>query len=265
MIKKKLIAIDLDGTLLTSDYKITDYSLDVLSRLSEMGHAIVLASGRPLRNIIPYYHHLGLKTPLIAYNGLLTLNPSDPSFPKTERRISKDLLKDIADKYEDRLTNYLFESDDSSLYLKKDEPILNPFFPYDDSNRKSLEEVLSKDPYIAVFEADKGLEDILEKEIEAVKPYRYRRWNKMPYSEIYIDGQDKGAALIDLAKYMGISSDDVIAFGDGDNDDSMISFAKLGYAIKGAKSEMLKEKHPLTLDDNDHDGVAKTLEAMLLK
>ncbi len=265
MTRKKLIAIDLDGTLLTHDYRITDYSLNVLNRLSEMGHIIVLASGRPLRNIIPYYHELGLRTPLIAYNGLLTLNPRDPSFPKTERRISKDLLRDISNRYGERLTNYLFESDDLTLYLKKDEPILNPFFPYDKNNRKSLEEVLKEDPFIAVFEADKDLENILEEEIEATEPYRYRRWNKMPYSEIYIDGQDKGAALKALADYMHISSDDVLAFGDGDNDDSMLSFAKVGYAIKGAKSKILKKKHPQTISDNDHDGVAKTLEELLLK
>ena len=87
LMTKKLIFIDLDGTLLNDSFELTPYTKDVLKRISEKGHLVVLASGRPPRAILPYYEELGLKTPFIAYNGTYVIDPNDKSFPslKVER------------------------------------------------------------------------------------------------------------------------------------------------------------------------------------
>jgi hydroxymethylpyrimidine pyrophosphatase-like HAD family hydrolase len=71
---KKLIFIDLDGTLLNDSFELTPCTQNVLKRISEKGHKVVLASGRPPRAILPYYEELGLKTPFIAYNGTYVID-----------------------------------------------------------------------------------------------------------------------------------------------------------------------------------------------
>lgn len=260
MTNRFLIAIDLDGTLLTSDYKLTDYSIHVLNILKEHGHEIVLASGRPPRNILPYYKALSLNSPIIAYNGLLSMNPKDPTFPQFEYRIDKNLIKKILSEYEPSLKNYLIESDDRSLFLKRDERRLDPYFPYGAFNKKErLEEVLEKDPFIAVFEAPKDIEEKISNLTKSFPPYAYRHWSNMPYSELYIEGKDKGNALKEIAKSLQIPRENILAFGDGNNDESMISFAKNGFAIANSKSSLLLSKYPKTIGGNDEDGVAKTL------
>ncbi len=261
----KLIAIDLDGTLLTSDYRLTSTSLDVLKKIKDKGARIVLSSGRPPRNILPYYRMLGLDDPIIAYNGLLIANPSLPSFKRTEKRLPKALIRSVLSSFDTKITNCLIESSDECLYLKKDEPALKPYFPYGCDNLKPLSEVFSLDPFIAVFETDLETEKAIAKMAEEYGPYRLRHWNKAPYCELYVDGCDKGWALSELMKELKIKGEDVLAFGDGDNDESMIALAKNGFVIKGAKSELLKRRHPVTEFDNDHDGVAKTLEALMLQ
>ncbi len=261
----KLIAIDLDGTLLTSDYRLTATSLNILKAVKEKGAKIILSSGRPPRNILPYYRMLELDDPIIAYNGLLITNPSTPSFKRIEKRLPCALIKNVLSAYGEKMVNYLIESNDGALHLKKKEPALNPYFPFNERNLKTLDEVLAYDPYIAVFETDLKTEESIAKMAKDFGPYRLRHWNKAPYSEIYIDRCDKGWALGKLIETLKMKNDDVIAFGDGDNDESMIALAKDGFAIKGAKSELLKRLYPITEYDNDHDGVAKTLETLLLK
>lgn len=260
MTNKCLIAIDLDGTLLDSNYHLSDYTVQVLSVLQEKGHEIVLASGRPPRNILFYYQLLGLSSPIIAYNGLLVMNPKDPSFPHFEHRIDRMLVKDILSKYGERIENFLIEQDDRNVFLKKDDPRLEPYFPFGAFNKKeNLEEILEKDPYIVVFEARRNIEDKIDDLVKNNAPYSYRHWTNMPYSELFISGKDKGNALREIAKAMQIPRENIIAFGDGTNDESMISFAKRGYAIASSKSEVLLSKFSKTLAGNDEDGVAKAL------
>ncbi|MBR3266554.1 MAG: HAD-IIB family hydrolase, partial [Bacilli bacterium] len=60
---KKLIFIDLDGTLLNDSFELSPYTVKVLKEVSKKGHKVILASGRPPRAMLPYYKQLGLDTP----------------------------------------------------------------------------------------------------------------------------------------------------------------------------------------------------------
>lgn len=259
--KKNLVAIDLDGTLLSNDYRLSLEAKRFLKELEDGGTAVVLASGRPPRNILSYYKEIGLSSPIIAYNGLYLANPSDPSFESVERRIPSTLVAKIIANCGGFLKNYLVESSDSSLYLYRDEPKLGPYFPYSSSNRKNtLSEVLKENPFIAVFESDSKGEGKIASIVNDYPPCAYRHWRNMPYSELYLARMDKGNALATLCQKLNIERENVFAFGDGDNDASMLSFARHGYAIKSTKSDLLKSRFPLTEEGNDDDGVIKTLK-----
>jgi len=77
--EKHLIALDLDGTLLTDDKTISPASRATIERLMAEGHIVVIATGRPNRMSILYYNELKLQTPLINSNGAVLHNPFDRS------------------------------------------------------------------------------------------------------------------------------------------------------------------------------------------
>lgn len=72
---KKIIAIDLDGTLLRYDSTISNYTKEVISKVQAKGHQVVISTGRPYRMALDYYLQLNLKTPMITFNGALTHMP----------------------------------------------------------------------------------------------------------------------------------------------------------------------------------------------
>ena len=257
---KKLISIDLDGTLLTPDYKLLPFSERVLKELEKEGHIVLLSSGRPLRNILPFYNQANLKGPLIAYNGALALYPNRDLSPIIKKKISYSFVNSIIKEFDPYLKNYLLELNDQTLYLKKEETALQPYFPYSDKNLKNLcKTSLKEDIFIAVFECDPLKEEELRKKIESDNRYLYRHWNKMPYCEIGIKDIDKGEALKVVAKSLNFKQEDIIAFGDGDNDASMLAFAKNGFAIRNTRSALLRERFSLTEKGNADEGVAHTL------
>lgn len=72
---KKMIALDLDGTLLRSDNTISDYTVETIKKIQNKGHKVVIATGRPYRMALEHYRRLELSTPMISFNGSLTHLP----------------------------------------------------------------------------------------------------------------------------------------------------------------------------------------------
>ena len=71
----KLIALDIDGTVLTTNKKLTRRTIEVVKRARSQGVEVILATARPPRSSMPVHKHLGLDTPIICYNGALIYDP----------------------------------------------------------------------------------------------------------------------------------------------------------------------------------------------
>ena len=72
---QKMIAVDLDGTLLNGESKLSDFTKDTIKQISKKGHHVVIATGRPYRMAKDFYDQLELETPMINFNGSLTHLP----------------------------------------------------------------------------------------------------------------------------------------------------------------------------------------------
>ena len=72
---KKMIALDLDGTLLNSESKLSDFTIETIKKISALGHKVIITTGRPYRMAHTYYKQLELDTPMINFNGSLTHLP----------------------------------------------------------------------------------------------------------------------------------------------------------------------------------------------
>ena len=262
---KKLIFIDLDGTLLNDSFELTPYTRDTLRKVSEKGHMIVLASGRPPRAILPYYEELGLKTPFIAYNGTYVADPNDESFPSLKKAFPLEDVKDILSKIDFPLLNIAFE-DDEKAYAKYIDPFLLGYFPKvgEKIMTGEAEEHLTKDVFALIFETEEEYDEKLKKLVESHSPMGCRHWSGSKHCEAYYAHYDKGNAAEYIAKHYGIESKDIIAFGDSDSDYRMLSFAGEKYCVFPCKSHLLLENVPHLEKGNNDDAVAHKLEELLL-
>ena len=80
MNKQHLIALDLDGTLLTDNKIISTRTKHTIAKAKEQGHVVVISTGRPFRASYDYYKELGLNTPIVNFNGAYVHHPLDSNW-----------------------------------------------------------------------------------------------------------------------------------------------------------------------------------------
>src|SRR5690625_4908938 len=105
-----LIAIDLDGTLLTDKKTISETSRNTLKSLMDQGHIVVIATGRANRVSISYYNELGLTTPLINSNGAVLHHPLDKGWGNYHTPLKHKTALDIIDMCYDLKTSNILAS-----------------------------------------------------------------------------------------------------------------------------------------------------------
>ena len=89
---KYLIALDLDGTLLKDNKKISIKTRYFFKNLAKRGQIIIFSSGRPIRALLNYYNQLKLDTPIISYNGARIFDPKKPDAFDQAKTFNKDMF-----------------------------------------------------------------------------------------------------------------------------------------------------------------------------
>lgn len=256
---RKLIFIDLDGTLLGNDGKLSPFTVETI-RTVNRSNPIVLATGRPLRAVLPYYGQLELHAPVIAYNGSFIYDP------KTERTIyrktfSPSIIKSVCS-LGDSLLSFMAESD-TTIYCSREDKDFFHYFPTDGMNLKignldQIHEDLSTLLFKTRPEDTKRLKDLIE-ENEGIG---WRHWSDPLSSEAFFLGVDKKKAAEIVAGKLGFEKGDIIAFGDSVNDKTLLEFAKRPILMLNSKREELKALFPLSERTNEKDGVAFELRKL---
>jgi Cof subfamily protein (haloacid dehalogenase superfamily) len=261
---KKLIAIDIDGTLLDSRLRLQKETEDVLRSLISEGHDVVLATGRPYRSLQVFYDRLGCKSPAIIFNGAGVINPSDPSFKSLALTFPKEEIKSILRDVDGKCLLCVAESFET-MYSTAYDAYLDDFFPYRGINvvYGNVADNMKEDVITTVFKCNDEDVPLFKEKVESYEGFGYRHWTGAPYSEIYLKGVNKGSALSYVIKSLGYKKEDVIAFGDSLNDMEMLLDAGMPFAMKGCKAEALRERFPETDGTNDENGVARTLKRIL--
>lgn len=264
MTTRKLVAIDLDGTLLGADSKISNRSIAILQEVAKKGHIIILSSGRPPRSMMETYKALKLTTPLIAYNGALIKHPLDPSFLGQANTFSKEKIICLFHQINNIVTSFVSE-DETSIAALHFDAYLDKYFPFTGMETKygNIDHDLSFNPFTCIMGCDKEIGKKVEVIAEELG-YSYRHWRDSAYCELHIPGVGKGSSLRYVQSLLGFSKEDTIAFGDSDNDFEMLQEAALAFTMKNSRSPLLLSNFPTTEKSNAEDGVALTLKSILL-
>jgi len=265
----KLIALDMDGTLLTTDKKVSEKTSAAIKAAEAKGVKIVLASGRPLSGISRYLDELELlkgEDYVLSFNGGLVLNT------KTEEIVSKVSLKgsDLKNIYkiskELNINIHAFSAKEGLITPKisqytEHEAKLNGI----DFNIKDFNEVDDEEDIIKVMMIDP--QEILDPAIEKLPNEIYEKYSVFKSSPYFLEFThkevDKGLGLKRLGEHLGIKREEIIACGDAGNDFSMVKYAGLGVAMGNAIPEV-KEVAEFITTSNDEDGIAKVIEKFIL-
>ena len=268
MNEKFLISLDLDGTLLTSDSKVTEYTEKILKKTILEGHKVMICSGRAPRAIEKYYNQLDLDTPIVCYNGAMIYDPKDKNFNDSALKFKKSEILRFCSEFKDIVPGIMCENEDT-IWANEDDEFLFNFYIKDDMNVVigNIEEILKKDPIIFIgryIDTPENRKRIIET-IENNSDIKVRFWDTDNYFELYYEGVSKYNALISVANYYGIEEKNIYAFGDADNDIEVMTHCKNGIAMKNASNFLLNIAKYHTEYTNNEDGVAKYIEKFILK
>lgn len=262
-----LIVLDLDGTLLTDEKKISLLTKETLLKAKEAGHQVMIATGRPYRASQLYYQELSLTTPIVNFNGALIHHPKNPMWQTIHTTVDLRVVHDVVEsvhKYE--YDNLIAEVMDDVYLHREDEGVLqllhmgNPNILTGD-----LKNTLKEDPTSLLIQADDVNTPIIRKHLQDVHAelIEHRRWGApFPIIEIVHKGLSKAVGIDYIAKEMGIPRERIIAFGDEDNDFEMIEYAGVGVAMSNGIDDLKTIANEITLSNNE-DGIAKFLQDRL--
>lgn len=265
--KQYLIALDLDGTLLNKDKRISERNKRAITAAINNGHIVVIATGRPYRASEIYYEELGLDTPIVNFNGAFIHHPTNEEFGSYHSPMELETAKTIIETCEAfQVKNIMVEVIDE-FYLKYHDQVLIETFTMGDSPIKfgNLDEILTESPTsILVHPEDHHvdeLKDLLKRAHAEVVDQRVwgAPWNVI---EIIKAGLNKAVGLKKIAEFYSISPEHIIAFGDEDNDLEMIEYAGVGVAMENAIDQLKEIANEVALT-NDEDGIAVFLETYL--
>ena len=255
-----LIALDLDGTLLNDKKEISFLTKKYLKKLNKKGVNIILCSGRPPRTIKKYYQELNLNTPVVGYNGALIYNPN-LNTTYIEHKFDKNLIFKIYENLKPYIDSFLAE-DESNIYYDQEDDFLLSFFKKDGLNEKigSIKDIICQDTYTFIMKLNKKGDENKDEVIKIVEnttsQYRIRFWWDSDYCELHIKDIDKATSLTKLVNDMKINHENVIVFGDADNDIELLKSFKHSFLMKNGHiyiNEIVPVK--ITYKDNNHNGI----------
>ena len=261
----RAIALDLDGTLTNHDKVVTPKTRETLLKAESEGAVIILASGRPTYGITPIAECLELDKRggyILSYNGgnIVDAQTGEKLFSQFLPDEVIPILYKYAREHQHALLGYV---GNEIITEMPDDPYVKEESRINKMNIRrvgNLLEALEPHPTKLLMTGDP--EDMVKAE-EALKKELGEKMDIFRSAPFFLElvpkGIDKAQSLLRLLEKIGLSTDVLMAFGDGYNDLSMLKLAGMGVAMENAAPEVKAEADYVTLS-NEEDGVAAALE-----
>lgn len=261
----KLLAVDLDDTLLDKSSQVSPRCREAIKKAVEKGVTVTVATGRMYAAALPFARQLELDVPIITYNGAL-IKSSLSGEVFFEQALDQAVAADVLTLFRER-----------GWYIQV--YVGDQFYIAEPNERSRAYEELTKVKAIPVGEDLYSMsEHVLkmlslanENEIQEIsrviqdkfKGKVFAPISRPTYLEIVHPSINKGRSLDFLASRLGITRNEVMAIGDSNNDLDMIEYAGLGVAMGNALPHVKAAANAVTLA-NDEDGVADAIYKYIL-
>ncbi|MEC0241813.1 Cof-type HAD-IIB family hydrolase [Paenibacillus dokdonensis] len=239
----KLLALDMDGTLLTSDHIISPVTSEWIQKAKDKGVHVCLSTGRSFESALPYGEELGLLTPMITVNG------------SEVWRAPHDLhLRSLMDTKLIAAMHDIAVAEDCWYWAY------------------SVERVYNKDEWVDEIEGKEWLKFGFHTEDDDARHRILMKLqdmggleitNSSPHNlEVNPQGINKAAGIREVCGLLGLDMSEVIAVGDSMNDLAAIQAAGLGVAMGNAQ-QVVRDAADFVTTSNDEDGIAKVIEKFI--
>jgi Cof subfamily protein (haloacid dehalogenase superfamily) len=262
----RLIATDIDGTLLNSRHEISPRNEQALRRAMQQGVQVVLATGKTYLSGVGIIRQLGLTTPGVYVQGLAICGP-DGSVLHSQT-LNPDVVQHVAS---------LAEVEDIAIVGYEGSRLM---MPDDNDYAKALTQHHEPQPEIVgplsrlagavafnkliVMCEPENMPELRQKVSQHVNGSAGIVLSSPFLLEIVPLGTSKGAGLAWLLDYLGVPADEVLALGDAENDVEMLQMAGVGAAMGNAMS-VVKDAADIIVASNDDDGLAEAVERFVLR
>ena len=287
--KYRLVALDLDGTLLAPNHKITDASAEYLRRLHAQGFHVAIATGRAPPSTSEVIRRLDLPSlaqphscsgfPLVCLNGACGLKVNidaetaelhytelfhDP-VPRgvTEKVLALAMKMGLVTNYYNGMAIFAQPTHESHHHLTRRYTELTgtPITHVDDDYQGLLSTGLPSK--LLVFCTEAAIDELYQQLSEELADEAHVIRGSPPFFvEVLNKEVCKGHGLHRICESLNIPLEETIAFGDGDNDIEFLQLAGRGIAMKNARDNVKKVANEVTKWTNAENGVVRTLEAM---
>jgi Cof subfamily protein (haloacid dehalogenase superfamily) len=262
----KLLALDLDGTLLNSALKLSDGNAAALRRALETGLQVVLATSRWYELAKRTADRIGIETPLICSNGALVKRPTDGR-ELLHLYLDREVAREVTALGDDAGWE-MFTTIGEGTYMRMRPGVIPEKLPAGlriaDRQSDRLEE--GEPTCVLVF----GNDAVLEIERRVLPVYDGRahfslnRPLRLPHYVVLTHAAaEKAAALELVCRELGIAPDETVAMGDSESDIGMLKLAGLGIVMGNAPEEM-RAGAAMVAPSNDEDGVAWAIDRIIL-
>jgi hypothetical protein len=271
MKKIRLIALDVDGTLLDDRKELPAANREALQEAAARGVLVAISSGRMTPTIEPVAERLGIDCIVVAYNGGKVLGPRRDGRPVIAHRPVPASVSDELIEFSRRHNHLLNFYHEDRLYAEDGERRRRFMEIY--STRTGARYVIASDltrfrgvePTKLILLADPAERDALHDELrERYGARAFITKSDPEYLEIMAPGVDKGAGLEQLAAHYGVTREEILAVGDADNDIGMLQTAGVGVAVANARPQVKAAARHVTAATNNEAAVAEAVRRWAL-
>jgi Cof subfamily protein (haloacid dehalogenase superfamily) len=262
--KYRLLAVDLDGTLISLDLRLDPRDVEAVRRAEAAGVRVVACTGRPFPGAIPWVRQLGLESPLICYQGAQVRTPDGGML--LDHGVPHDVAMEVVRFCRARDLHVQAYRDDQ-LIVERDRPEAREY-----ARHAGMEVHVVGDldaamgpttPKLVIVAAPDVVERCLLEVRQCWAGRLYAATSLPNYLEITNPNADKRQALEWLCDRFDIPHDATVAVGDGRNDQPMIEWAGAGYAVAGAPPEVVAAAGGRTVGPPGTGGIAHLVEELL--
>lgn len=270
--ERRLLFLDLDGTLLNDRKEITPGNRQALDWVLDRGHGVIITTGRPLKSAMDQAKKLGLDKSgcyLIAYNGAVVYD-----WARREKLFARTLSYPVVQQVFDRMNAMGIHIQTYDEWTVLVEPRCD-----DEAVRRYCRLIGMEHRVIGDVRRDLTEEPVKMLLIDFVSKARLQKaqaWLREnmteeadcffscdQYLEVVPRGMNKGAAVERMCRLMGVDIAGAVAVGDAANDLTMIAAAGTGVAMANGTEDVKAIADYVTVRDNNHDGVAEVVERFL--
>lgn len=267
----KLIACDLDETLLTTDKEVSETNKEAIRKVEEAGIKFVIATGRGIEDVKTTSAAIDQDGRegeyVISFNGGAVTENKENEFLFTNPLTFEfaDELYQIGQKYD--VSIHVYTKEDLYIYNYKDaeRAHLEPEIEVIETFEKDLDFLADEEIIKIIFmNEDHDYLEKIESDLSEILGDCDVSYSSNRYLEFNRKGANKGAALEYLAAHLGIAMSETLVIGDNFNDHSMFKVAGLSVGVENMREELREEVDYITEATNDEHAVAEVIDRFIL-